>query len=724
MAKLPSANDLGGFPPGGAQRPIASYDVTGYAEGAGLAGRAIERGGALQARGLGSIGQETTSAGREVALVQRQQEEDDQKLDVARARADFLTRKTELDAAFANDQDYATAQERYGKALDDIKSGSSGLIRNPRARELFSLGVADDVARGVANAAVRAQGQWKDATAADATNRLNGLRDAALKNTDPAERARLIDSGNSLIESLADRGIITRETAVTQKRQWTAKYSEAVLSSLPAAERVSALGGFQGALVGRESSGRPTLVNDFGYAGLYQFGAERLKDLGLYTPGQNENLTSWSKTPSGAVGKWSGTFNIPGHPEVRTLQDFLQSTDAQRVAFGAHNAQMEREIGQNGFDRYVGQTLADGTPITRDGIKAMIHLGGVGGAKAVLQGKQSPRDAYGTPVSEYAKLGLQSDNSRLASLLPEQDRQRMLEYAHGELLQGDRQQRLAIAQAKEASDQAESAIFARIHTNDPNLSLVDDILKNPTLSREAKQRMTQQFENRGKDRPEALYGKDFYDIYRRVHLPDGDPQKVSDPDAIYPMVQRGSGLTPAGADRIIQEIRGKKTAEGEAEKQLMSQFFKNARGQISGTNEGMGLRDPKGDELFQRFQVQAFQAYDQGRKAGKSPYALLNPDSSDYIGKSIGQFKRPTSEWFSDMVAAPSPTAPAAATFDPNSIKSADDLVSAYYAGRVDRATAQRIAIERGWAVRKAAAPAVAPPISGPGQLPQVPMSQ
>ena len=724
MAKLPSANDLGGFPPGGAQRPIASYDVTGYAEGAGLAGRAIERGGQLQAKGLGEVGKDITSAGRDVAFVQQQKQDEDNKLDLARARAEFLTRKTELDAAFANDQDYTTAQDRYSKALDDIKSNSAGLIRNPRAQELFSLGVADDVARGVASAGLRAHGQWKDATAADATSRLSGVRDAALKSADPVERTRLIDSGNNLIDSLADRGIISREAAVAQKQAWAKNYAEAALSSLPAAERVSALGGFQGALAGRESSGRPTLVNDFGYAGLYQFGAERLKDLGLYTPGPNEDLATWSKTGRSAAGKWSGTFDIPGHPEVRTLQDFLQSTDAQRIAFGAHNAQMEREIDQNGLGQYVGKTLPDGTPITREGIKAMIHLGGVGGARAVLQGKESPRDAYGTSVSDYAKLGLQSDNSRLASLVPEQDRQRMLEYAQGELLQGDRQHRLEVAAAKEASDQEESAIFARIHTNDPNLSLVDDILKNPTLTREAKERMTQQFESRGKDRPEALYGKDFYDIYRRVHLPEDDPAKISNPDAIYPMVQRGSGLTPAGADRIIQEIRGKKTAEGEAEKQLMAQFFKNARGQISGTNEGLGIHDPKGDELFQRFQVQAFQAYDEGRKAGKSPYVLLNPDSPDYVGKSVSQYKRPTSEWFSDVIDSPSSAAPVTAPFDPNTVKSADELIAAYSAGKVDRATAQRIAIDRGWAVRKTSAPAIAPPISGPSQLPQVPMSE
>jgi hypothetical protein len=53
------------------------------------------------------------------------------------------------------------------------------------------------------------------------------------------------------------------------------------------------------------------------------------------------------------------------------------------------------------------------------------------------------------------------------------------------------------------------------------------------------------------------------------------------------------------------------------------------------------IKDPKGDELYLKFLANALPAYDAGKKAGKTPAQLLNPDSPDYIGKSITNYKRP-----------------------------------------------------------------------------------
>lgn len=171
-------------------------------------------------------------------------------------------------------------------------------------------------------------------------------------------------------------------------------------------DTVSGRRGFEAVLINRESSGNPTVVNTLGYAGLYQFGAPRLQTLGLYTPGAGENLQSWSKTARSTPGKWSGTFNIPGHENVRTLQDFLANPEAQRTAFRLHTEQMDREIAANGFDRYIGQTV-QGVPITREAIHAMLHLGGVGGARGFLTGTGNAPDAYGTRVRDYAAMASQ-----------------------------------------------------------------------------------------------------------------------------------------------------------------------------------------------------------------------------------------------------------------------------------------------------------------------------
>lgn len=165
-------------------------------------------------------------------------------------------------------------------------------------------------------------------------------------------------------------------------------------------------------LLRMESGGDPELVNRFGYAGLFQFGAPLLADLGLYSPGANENLSDWSRTGRAEPGKWSGTFDIPGFPNVRTLSDFLRDPTAQLAAFGVHRAAMERQIAKRGFEDYLDHEI-HGTMITRTGLLYMIHLGGAGGTERVLRthGQANPMDANGTSLLDYARIGAREENS-------------------------------------------------------------------------------------------------------------------------------------------------------------------------------------------------------------------------------------------------------------------------------------------------------------------------
>jgi hypothetical protein len=185
-----------------------------------------------------------------------------------------------------------------------------------------------------------------------------------------------------------------------------------LIRGLPESDRmnIARTGNIGATLSGRESGNDPKVVNQLGFAGLYQFGAPRLADLGVYIPGPQENLGGWNKTSKDAPGKWSGTFNIPGFPEVKTLPDFLASPDAQKAAFEIHRGKMDQEIQSLGLDKYVGQTVG-GVPITQDGLRSMIHLAGAGGAQAFLAsgGQDNRADANGTRVSEYAKLGAAGD---------------------------------------------------------------------------------------------------------------------------------------------------------------------------------------------------------------------------------------------------------------------------------------------------------------------------
>lgn len=267
---------------------------------------------------------------------------------------------------------------------------------------------------------------------------------------------------------------------------------------------------------------------------------------------------------------------------------------------------------------------------------------------------------------------------------------------------------------KELSDAAEVEVFRDIHSATPKLT-PEQILNNPHLSREAKERMVAQYEGLlGTEKVEKSYGRAFYDIYRRVHLPPSDPEHISDPGQLYGHVGPNGDLTVQGVDKLVQEIQNRKSPEGVAESEMRAQFLKNARAQITGSDEGLHLKDPKGDELYLKFLAQAWPAYDEGKRAGKTPTQLLNPDSPDYIGKSISAFKRPMSQWYSDMIHADGTPTPesggAPAKFDPASIKTIEEAVTAYRAGKLSKAEADQLAIERGWGFKKSSGPQVPPP--------------
>ncbi|MCK0115216.1 peptidoglycan-binding protein LysM [Gelidibacter sp. F63206] len=126
--------------------------------------------------------------------------------------------------------------------------------------------------------------------------------------------------------------------------------------------------GFKEALAFKESRGNYFTVNDLGYLGKYQFGAETLKLLGVYNP-----------------------------------EYFLYTPELQEKAFLA-NSERNKWILRKDIARFVG-TEIHGTTITESGILAAAHLAGPGSVKKFLRsrGGYNLSDAYGTSISYYMK---------------------------------------------------------------------------------------------------------------------------------------------------------------------------------------------------------------------------------------------------------------------------------------------------------------------------------
>lgn len=271
------------------------------------------------------------------------------------------------------------------------------------------------------------------------------------------------------------------------------------------------------------------------------------------------------------------------------------------------------------------------------------------------------------------------------------------------------------AQRVDANNKAaDGYVQAILQKKDPT-QIMSGIANDPNLNWETRWRLTEMAGHGTTNEEHDLktYGPGFYQAYQAVHAPQDDPSRITDRNQLYSRVGPSGDLTVAGVDKLVQEMEGKKTPDGEAEGEMKKQFFANAKAQISGSNEGLHIRDPKGDDLFLKFMARALPAYDEGRKAGKSPSQLLDPDSKDYIGSAIKSFKRPMAQWVHDML-APELDTPAEGA----DLTTRDAIVKAYQAGRITRERAGQALTDIGIKFDNAPPPAVQVPATGGSPVP------
>jgi hypothetical protein len=124
--------------------------------------------------------------------------------------------------------------------------------------------------------------------------------------------------------------------------------------------------GFRQAIAFKESRGKSTLVNPYGYMGKYQFGKSTLRAVGVYD-----------------------------------FQEFLNTVSLQDKAFKALIAlnkwQLRKEIAT-----YSGRVI-NGVEITESGIIAAAHLSGAGSVRKYLKsnGRNGFKDGFGTSLRSY-----------------------------------------------------------------------------------------------------------------------------------------------------------------------------------------------------------------------------------------------------------------------------------------------------------------------------------
>lgn len=140
----------------------------------------------------------------------------------------------------------------------------------------------------------------------------------------------------------------------------------------------------------------------------------------------------------------------------------------------------------------------------------------------------------------------------------------------------------------------------------------------------------------------------FTDLFRRVHLPDGDPEKIVDEGLLTAYV--GKGITISDLNTLRKEVQGIGTVAGKEESTLKRNLFTMAKNKLTKSNPLVGMKDPDGDEQYASFVSFFMQEYQTQRAAGKTAKDLLNPESPDYMGKYVNNYTKTPQQIMQDTI--------------------------------------------------------------------------
>lgn len=152
------------------------------------------------------------------------------------------------------------------------------------------------------------------------------------------------------------------------------------------------------------------------------------------------------------------------------------------------------------------------------------------------------------------------------------------------------------------------------------------------------------------------------DAFRRINLPDGSPDKITDENDLNQGFIDGH-WDSSNLQMLRNEINGKKTASGAAAAEMKSSMVKTAEKVLAGPN-ALGMVDPEGGANYIRYLGDFLKQWDDKVRSGTPASKLIDPKSPDYMGNMFLQYQKSTGEIIDAKVravtdgpqSAPSPT--------------------------------------------------------------------
>lgn len=141
----------------------------------------------------------------------------------------------------------------------------------------------------------------------------------------------------------------------------------------------------------------------------------------------------------------------------------------------------------------------------------------------------------------------------------------------------------------------------------------------------------------------------FLNLLNRIHLPDANPAKITDENALMPYVKAEGGIDYEALQRLRKEVRDIRDPEQGPFAGKMHDLFKVAESDLTKTNNLAGIKDPKGDQLLYSFKWEADKKIADWKAQGKDPFELLDPSSKNYLGNLLAKYRRTPTQIIRDM---------------------------------------------------------------------------
>lgn len=123
--------------------------------------------------------------------------------------------------------------------------------------------------------------------------------------------------------------------------------------------------------------------------------------------------------------------------------------------------------------------------------------------------------------------------------------------------------------------------------------------------------------------------KIFNDTQNRINLPVGDPNRISDPTQITPLIAHGLSYTDS--QHLITEMKEINNPENNAFMKQTNGIKQTAQKMLTGSMNAVTIAHPEAaQEAAYRFGFDLDQKIAAMRKAGKDPRSLFDPSSPDY----------------------------------------------------------------------------------------------